>query len=58
MPLFYDNCFVPRGYAFIAVDLPGTSRSDGFAAAGGPFDVGSAKPRRRPGPTAPPAWPG
>ncbi|MFH8799103.1 hypothetical protein ACH4F6_05805 [Streptomyces sp. NPDC017936] len=22
MPLFYDNYFVPRGYAFVAVDPP------------------------------------
>ena len=29
-PLYYDNYFVPRGYAFLAVDLPGTSRSDGL----------------------------
>ncbi|MET8168000.1 Xaa-Pro dipeptidyl-peptidase [Streptomyces sp. NPDC005329] len=43
MPLFYDNYFVPRGYAFVAVDLPGTGRSDGCTDAGGRIDVQSAK---------------
>ncbi|MGW4164454.1 Xaa-Pro dipeptidyl-peptidase [Streptomyces sp. NPDC004788] len=43
LPLFYDNFFVPRGYAFVAVDLAGTSRSDGCDDVGGPSDVGSAK---------------
>ncbi|MYV58126.1 CocE/NonD family hydrolase, partial [Streptomyces sp. SID3212] len=42
-PLHYDNYFVPRGYAFVAVDLAGTSRSDGCADVGGPSDVRSAK---------------
>ncbi|MFF7177775.1 Xaa-Pro dipeptidyl-peptidase [Streptomyces sp. NPDC008121] len=42
-PLFYDNYFVPRGYAFVAVDLAGTSRSDGCDDVGGPSDVRSAK---------------
>src|SRR5882757_6180816 len=28
-PLFYDNYFVPRGYAIALVDNPGTSRSTG-----------------------------
>ncbi|WP_051740714.1 Xaa-Pro dipeptidyl-peptidase [Streptomyces xylophagus] len=42
-PLFYDNYFVPRGYAFVAVDLPGTGRSDGCTDAGGPIDVQSTK---------------
>lgn len=42
-PLFYDNYFVPRGYAFAAVDLPGTGRSDGCTDSGGPVDVQSAK---------------
>lgn len=28
-PLFYDNYFVPRGYAVVLVDLPGTARSTG-----------------------------
>lgn len=42
-PLFYDNYFVPRGYAFAAVDLAGTSRSDGCDDVGGRSDVQSAK---------------
>ncbi|MFG2332955.1 Xaa-Pro dipeptidyl-peptidase [Streptomyces sp. NPDC048604] len=42
-PLYYDNYFVPRGYAFVAVDLAGTSRSDGCDDVGGRSDVRSAK---------------
>ncbi|WP_189131878.1 Xaa-Pro dipeptidyl-peptidase [Wenjunlia tyrosinilytica] len=42
-PLFYDNYFVPRGYAVVLVDLAGTNRSDGCADVGGRYDVGSAK---------------
>ncbi|MFB9463355.1 Xaa-Pro dipeptidyl-peptidase [Streptomyces cinereospinus] len=42
-PLYYDNYFVPRGYAFAAVDLAGTSRSDGCVDVGGRSDVRSAK---------------
>ncbi|NBE52881.1 Xaa-Pro dipeptidyl-peptidase [Streptomyces boluensis] len=42
-PLYYDNYFVPRGYAFVAVDLAGTSRSDGCVDVGGRSDVQSAK---------------
>ncbi|MFI6105355.1 Xaa-Pro dipeptidyl-peptidase [Streptomyces sp. NPDC051310] len=42
-PLFYDNYFVPRGYAFVAVDLAGTNRSDGCDDVGGRSDVRSAK---------------
>lgn len=42
-PLHYDNYFVPRGYAFAAVDLAGTSRSDGCVDVGGVSDVHSAK---------------
>ena len=42
-PLFYDNYFVPRGYAVVLVDLAGTNRSQGCADVGGPSDVGSAK---------------
>ncbi|MFD0688767.1 Xaa-Pro dipeptidyl-peptidase [Actinomadura fibrosa] len=38
-PLFYDNYFVPRGYAFLAVDMVGTTRSDGCPTSGGPSDV-------------------
>ncbi|MFJ2054474.1 Xaa-Pro dipeptidyl-peptidase [Streptomyces sp. NPDC087908] len=43
LPLFYDNFFVPRGYAFAAVDLTGTNRSDGCDDVGGRSDVQSAK---------------
>ncbi|MEU5891483.1 Xaa-Pro dipeptidyl-peptidase [Streptomyces sp. NPDC047461] len=43
MPLFYDNYFVPRGYAFVGVDLAGTNRSDGCDDVGGRSDVLSAK---------------
>ncbi|MCW7943394.1 x-prolyl-dipeptidyl aminopeptidase [Streptomyces hygroscopicus] len=43
MPLFYDNYFVPRGYAFVGVDLAGTNRSDGCADVGGRSDIQSAK---------------
>ncbi|MER5639184.1 Xaa-Pro dipeptidyl-peptidase [Kitasatospora sp. NPDC002227] len=42
-PLFYDNYFVPRGYAVVLVDLAGTNRSDGCSDVGGPSDVTSAK---------------
>ncbi|MCP2336110.1 Xaa-Pro dipeptidyl-peptidase [Actinomadura rupiterrae] len=38
-PLFYDNYFVPRGYAFLAVDMVGTTKSDGCPTSGGPTDV-------------------
>ena len=41
-PLFYDNYFVPRGYAVVLVDLAGTSRSQGCVDVGGPEDVTSA----------------
>ncbi|MFF3749210.1 Xaa-Pro dipeptidyl-peptidase [Streptomyces sp. NPDC002018] len=42
-PLHYDNYFVPRGYAFVAVDLAGTNRSDGCVDVGGRSDIQSAK---------------
>ncbi|MEV0281911.1 Xaa-Pro dipeptidyl-peptidase [Streptomyces sp. NPDC050610] len=42
-PLFYDNYFVPRGYATVLVDLAGTNRSDGCVDVGGRSDVQSAK---------------
>ena len=42
-PLFYDNYFVPRGYAFAAVDLSGTSRSTGCEDVGGPAEVAGAR---------------
>ncbi|MEW2258057.1 Xaa-Pro dipeptidyl-peptidase [Streptomyces sp. NPDC047869] len=43
MPLFYDNYFVPRGYAFVGVDLTGTNRSDGCVDVGGRSEIQSAK---------------
>jgi X-Pro dipeptidyl-peptidase len=42
-PLYYDNYFVPRGYAVVLVDLAGTNRSQGCVDVGGPSDVTSAK---------------
>ncbi|GAA4892490.1 Xaa-Pro dipeptidyl-peptidase [Streptomyces coeruleoprunus] len=42
-PLYYDNYFVPRGYAFVAVDLAGTNHSDGCVDVGGRSDILSAK---------------
>ncbi|MCI2424142.1 Xaa-Pro dipeptidyl-peptidase [Saccharopolyspora sp. K220] len=42
-PLFYDNYFVPRGYATVLVDLAGTNRSEGCVDVGGPSDITSAK---------------
>ncbi len=38
-PLFYDNYFVPRGYAFVSVDMVGTRLSDGCPTTGGSSDV-------------------
>ena len=29
-PLFYDNYFVPRGYAVVLLDMVGTSNSTGL----------------------------
>ncbi|MEV1142944.1 CocE/NonD family hydrolase [Micromonospora sp. NPDC049799] len=43
LPLFYDNYFVPRGYAVIAVDLAGTSRSTGCTDTDGREDTLGAK---------------
>jgi X-Pro dipeptidyl-peptidase len=43
MPLFYDNYFVPRGYAVAALDLTGTGRSAGCADLGGRNEVLGAK---------------
>jgi X-Pro dipeptidyl-peptidase len=42
-PLFYDNYFVPRGYAFAAVDFNGTSRSTGCGDVGGREEIIGAK---------------
>ncbi|MFI6316909.1 CocE/NonD family hydrolase [Nonomuraea sp. NPDC050556] len=38
-PLFYDNYFVPRGYAFVSVDMIGTRLSEGCPTSGGKSDV-------------------
>jgi X-Pro dipeptidyl-peptidase len=38
-PLFYDNYFVPRGYAVLNVDMIGTTKSDGCPDMGGKADV-------------------
>ncbi|CAM5307880.1 Xaa-Pro dipeptidyl-peptidase [Streptomyces antimycoticus] len=43
VPLFYDNYFVPRGYAVVDVDVTGTGRSDGCLTIGGASDVAAAK---------------
>ncbi len=42
-PLFYDNYFVPRGYAFAAVDFNGTNRSTGCGDVGGREEISGAK---------------
>jgi len=42
-PLFYDNYFVPRGYAFIAAHAVGTAFSTGCPGHGGPHDVNGFK---------------
>ena len=43
LPLYYDNYFVPRGYAVAGVDLVGTSRSTGCGDVGGRYEVAGAK---------------
>ncbi len=42
-PLWYDNYFVPRGYAVILAEMDGTANSTGCAVNGGPSDVQSIK---------------
>lgn len=42
-PLFYDNYFVPRGYAFIAQDMRGTRNSEGCMVLGGKEEALDAK---------------
>ena len=42
-PLFYDNYFVPRGYAVILADMDGTGNSTGCPMHGGPGDIASMK---------------
>ena len=39
MPLYYDNYFVPRGYAEVGVDVLGTNRSTGCGDLGGPGEI-------------------
>jgi X-Pro dipeptidyl-peptidase len=41
MPLFYDNYFVPRGYAMVGVDIVGTGRSTGCGDVGGSDEIQS-----------------
>jgi X-Pro dipeptidyl-peptidase len=38
-PLYYDNVFVPRGYAIAQVDLPGSRASTGCIDVGGPAEA-------------------
>jgi predicted acyl esterase len=38
-PLYYDNYFVPRGYAVLEVDMDGTTKSQGCPTSGGRSDV-------------------
>ncbi len=42
-PLWYDNYFVPRGYAVILAEMGGTANSTGCAVNGGREDVQSTK---------------
>ena len=42
-PLFYDNFFVPRGYAVILAEANGTAFSSGCPLHGGPGDIASLK---------------
>lgn len=42
-PLFYDNYFVPRGYAVVQVDLLGTANSLGCMDVGGPAEIAGPK---------------
>ena len=39
IPLFVDNYFVPRGYAYIAAEADGTAFSTGCPLHGGPGDI-------------------
>lgn len=42
-PLYYDNFFVPRGYAMILAHMDGTGFSSGCPMHGGPGDIESMK---------------
>ncbi|WBQ05135.1 Xaa-Pro dipeptidyl-peptidase [Kribbella sp. CA-293567] len=41
LPLYYDNYFVPLGYAVVGVDVIGTSRSTGCGDVGGKNEIAS-----------------
>lgn len=38
-PMFYDNYFVPRGYAYVLAEANGTANSTGCPLHGGPGDI-------------------
>src|SRR6185503_7105120 len=42
-PLYYDNYFVPRGYAVILAEMDGTATSRGCPLHGGPGDIAGMK---------------
>ncbi len=42
-PLYYDNYFVPRGYAVALPDMVGTNNSDGCPRTGGPEEIESIR---------------
>ncbi|HET8758527.1 MAG TPA: CocE/NonD family hydrolase [Solirubrobacteraceae bacterium] len=42
-PLYYDNYFVPRGYAVILAEMDGTANSTGCPLHGGPGDIAGLK---------------
>jgi X-Pro dipeptidyl-peptidase len=42
-PLYYDNYFVPRGYAVVLQDMPGTRNSEGCMVLGGEAEELAAK---------------
>src|SRR6185437_3686091 len=41
--LYYDNYFVPRGYAVVLLDMVGTNNSDGCSTTGGYEEIESVK---------------
>ncbi|MBP2472867.1 X-Pro dipeptidyl-peptidase [Crossiella equi] len=43
LPWAYDNYFVPRGYAFVTVDMAGTRGSEGCPVTGGAAEVESVR---------------
>ena len=42
-PLFYDNYFVPRGYAYVLAEMDGTANSTGCPLHGGAGDIAGMK---------------